>query len=347
MNKIKITLGIDIGGTNTAFGFVDQNGKMIDEVSIPTKGWEEAEKLFDRIHKKISKLYKKYSDQYELIGVGVGAPNANYYKGIIVNPPNLQWGDVDVVAQLKEYFNLPVFITNDANATAIGEMLFGAAKGMKDFIYHDQVSDQMVNVKERAETGMKDFIVITLGTGLGGGVVINGKVVYGADGFAGELGHTCIEPNGRKCGCGNSGCLETYVSATGIKRTVFELLAKRMDESPLRKIKYADLSAKIIYDAAKQGDPIALEAFEYTGRLLGISLANFAVFSRPEAFILFGGLAAAGDLIMKPAKKYMEEHLLITFKNKIQILLSGLADGNSAVLGAAALAWNELDGNSI
>jgi glucokinase len=323
MSKIKITLGIDIGGTNTAFGFVDQNGKMIDEVSIPTKGWEVAEKLFDRIHKKISKLYKKYSDQYELIGVGVGAPNANYYKGIIVNPPNLQWGDVDVVAQLKEYFNLPVFITNDANATAIGEMLFGAAKGMKD------------------------FIVITLGTGLGGGVVINGKVVYGADGFAGELGHTCIEPNGRKCGCGNSGCLETYVSATGIKRTVFELLAKRMDESPLRKIKYADLSAKIIYDAAKQGDPIALEAFEYTGRLLGLSLANFAVFSRPEAFILFGGLAAAGDLIMKPAKKYMEEHLLITFKNKIKILLSGLADGNSAVLGAAALAWNELDGNSI
>jgi glucokinase len=224
---------------------------------------------------------------------------------------------VDVVEMVNAHFSLPVVITNDANASALGEMYFGAAKGMKD------------------------FIVITLGTGLGSGIVVNGQLVYGSDGFAGELGHTCIVPDGRECACGNLGCLETYASARGIRRTVFELMAKRNAASSFRDTTFNEITSKMIAEAAHNGDPIAKEAFEYTGRILGISLANFVAFSVPEAFILFGGLAAAGDLIIEPTRRYMEKHLLNNFKNKIKILPSGLTDNNSAVLGAAALAWSE------
>ena len=316
--KIEVTLGIDVGGTNTAFGFVDINGKCVIESSIPTKAQNCAADLFARLYPEIEKLYSSISDRFILKGIGVGAPNANYYLGTVENPPNLKWGVVNVVEILKQYFDVPVAITNDANASAIGEMLFGAAKGMKD------------------------FIVITLGTGLGSGVVVDGKLVYGSDGFAGEIGHTVYDPKGRQCGCGKKGCLETYASATGIRRTVMDLLANSNEDSALRNISYNDLESKMIYSAAIAGDKLALEAFEYTGQILGLKLADAVAVTSPEAIILFGGLALAGKLIIDPTKKSLEENLFHVFRNKVKILQSGLPEGNSAVLGASALIWNEI-----
>ena len=316
--KIEVALGIDVGGTNTAFGFVDINGKCIVESSIPTKAQNSAADLFARLYPEIEKLYSSISDKCILKGIGVGAPNANYYLGTIENPPNLKWGVVNVVEILKQYYDVPVAVTNDANASAIGEMLFGAAKGMKN------------------------FIVITLGTGLGSGVVVDGKLVYGSDGFAGEIGHTVYDPNGRQCGCGKKGCLETYASATGIRRTVMDLLSNSSEDSALRNISYNDLESKMIYSAAIAGDKLALEAFEYTGQILGLKLADAVAVTSPEAIILFGGLALAGKLIIDPTKKSLEENLFHVFRNKVKILQSGLPEGNSAVLGASALIWNEI-----
>ena len=316
--KTEVTLGIDVGGTNTAFGFVDINGRCIAESSIPTKAQNSAEDLFARLVPEVEKLFSSISDRFILKGIGVGAPNANYYRGTVENPPNLKWGIVNIVEILKQYYDVPAAVTNDANASAIGEMLFGAAKGMKD------------------------FIVITLGTGLGSGVVVDGKLVYGSDGFAGEIGHTTYDPNGRQCGCGKKGCLETYASATGIKRTVMEMIADSNTESSLRNISYNALDSKMIYDAAKSGDKIALDAFEFTGKILGFKLADAVAVTSPEAIILFGGLAHAGELILEPTKKYMEENLFHVFRNKVKILLSGLPEGNSAVLGSSALIWNEI-----
>ena len=316
--KIEVTLGIDVGGTNTAFGFVDVNGKCVAESSIQTKAQNSAADLFSRLHPEVEKLYQIISDKYLLKGIGVGAPNANYYRGTVENPPNLKWGVVNVVEILKQYYDVPVAITNDANASAIGEMLFGAAKGMKD------------------------VIVITLGTGLGSGVVVDGKLVYGSDGFAGEIGHTVYDPNGRQCGCGKKGCLETYASATGIKRTVMELLATSNEDSALRNVNYNDLDSKMIYTSALAGDKLAKEAFEITGKILGLKLADAVAVTSPEAIILFGGLALAGDMIINPTKKSLEENLFVVFKNKVKILPSGLPEGNSAVLGSAALIWNEI-----
>jgi glucokinase len=220
---------------------------------------------------------------------------------------------------MKKYYDLPSVITNDANAAAIGEMKFGAAKGMKD------------------------FIMITLGTGVGSGIVANGDLIYGADGFAGEIGHTIYDPNGRQCGCGRKGCLETYTSAGGIKRTVFELLALYNDESELRDISFNDMTSKKISEAARKGDKIALKAFDETGRILGIKLADAIAHTSPQAIILFGGLACSGELIFKPTQKYMEENVLNIFKNKVKLIPSALTAGNAAVLGASALIWNELD----
>ncbi|HEX7358099.1 MAG TPA: ROK family protein, partial [Ignavibacteriaceae bacterium] len=240
--KTEVALGIDVGGTNTAFGFVDVNGNCIAESSIPTKAHNSAADLFARLHLEIEKIFNSISDKCVLKGIGVGAPNANYYRGTVENPPNLKWGVVNVVEILKQYYDVPAAITNDANASAIGEMIFGAAKGMKD------------------------FIVITLGTGLGSGVVVDGKLVYGSDGFAGEIGHTVYDPNGRQCGCGRKGCLETYASATGIKRTVMELLANTNEDSALKNISFNDLDSKMIYTSALAGDKIAKEAFEFTGK---------------------------------------------------------------------------------
>jgi glucokinase len=316
--KIEVTLGIDVGGTNTAFGFVDVNGKCVAESSIQTKAHTSAADLFSRLHPEVEKLYLSISDNYLLKGIGVGAPNANYYRGTVENPPNLKWGVVNVVEILKQYYDVPVAITNDANASAIGEMLFGAAKGMKD------------------------VIVITLGTGLGSGVVVDGKLVYGSDGFAGEIGHTVYDPNGRQCGCGRKGCLETYASATGIKRTVMELLATSNEDSALRNVNYNDLDSKMIYTSAIAGDKLAKEAFEITGKILGLKLADAVAVTSPEAIILFGGLALAGDMIINPTKKSLEENLFHVFQNKVKIIPSGLPEGNSAVLGAAALIWNEI-----
>jgi glucokinase len=319
MSITDVTLGIDIGGTNTAFGFIDKNGKCVLKSSIPTCSKEPADDLFERLHQKIERTYKAISGEYRVIGIGIGAPNANYFKGTVEQPPNLCWGVVNILEILKKYYDLPSAITNDANAAAIGEMQFGAAKGMKD------------------------FVVITLGTGLGSGIVVNGQIVYGADSFAGEIGHTTVDPEGRECGCGKKGCLEAYSSATGIRRTVFELIAKTNTQSELREISFNQLTAKDISIAAKKGDKLALEAFDYTAKILGLKLADTVAYLSPEAIILFGGLVLAGDLILVPTKKYMEEYLLPIFRNKVKILPSNLPGGNAAVLGAAALIWNEIN----
>lgn len=315
---LKLALGIDIGGTNTVFGLIDQDGKDYLIGSIPTNSNQPPDDLFFRLYSEYLELKKQVTKSFELIGVGIGAPNANYYKCTIEYPPNLNWGFVEVDKLVKKFFNVPIALTNDANAAALGEMYYGVAKGMKD------------------------FIVITLGTGLGSGIVVNGNLVYGHDGFAGEMGHTIVDPNGRLCGCGRKGCLETYASATGIRRTVMELLATTNYKSKLRTISYEDLTAKMITEAALDGDQLALEAFDYTARILGIKLADAVAHTSPEAIILFGGLANAGDLLLIPTKKYMEENLFHVFKNKVKILKSELNEGKSAVLGAAALIWHEI-----
>ncbi len=317
-----VSLGIDIGGTNTAFGFVDKDGKCIYESSIPTCANEPAPMLFKRLHQEVEKIYTTISGKYKLIGIGIGAPNANYFKGTVEQPPNLNWGVVNILEILKQYYDLPSAITNDANAAAIGEMQFGAAKSMKD------------------------FVVITLGTGLGSGIVVNRKLVYGADSFAGEIGHTIIDPSGRECGCGRKGCLEAYASASGIKRTVYELIATTNTPSELRDISFSRLTAKDISIAANKGDRLALEAFDYTAKVLGLKLADTVAYLSPEAIILLGGFALAGDLIFAPTRRYMEEFLLPIFRNKVKIIASALPEGNAAVLGAAALIWNEINTNN-
>ena len=319
MAIIDVTLGVDIGGTNTKFGLVDREGKCIAEMSIATNAHEPAENLIGRLHEKAEEMCRPLEGKYKLRGIGIGAPNANYYRGTVENPPNLNWkGVVDVSALVRKYYDLPVAVTNDANAAALGEMLYGAAKGMKD------------------------FIVITLGTGLGSGIVSRGELVYGADGFAGEIGHTIVDPQGRECGCGQRGHLETYASATGICRTVSELVSLRRTESELRSIAPRDLTSRMIAGAADRGDEIAKEAFEITGRILGMKLADSVAHLSPEAIILFGGMAAAGALIFDPTKRSLEEHLLPIYRNKVKLLPSGLKEGDTAVLGASALIWNEI-----
>ena len=318
MNKKDVVLGVDIGGTNTAFGYVDREGNLQAEGGMKTEADRPSAEFFERLHNEAETLFKSIRDNYNLVGIGLGAPNANYYKGTIEQPPNLSWDYVDVVAELKRWYSIPVALTNDANAAALGEMLFGAAKGMKD------------------------FIVITLGTGLGSGIVANGELIYGHDGFAGEIGHTTIVPNGRQCGCGRRGCLETYASASGICRTMTELLQTKTTPSELRNMSPEQITSKRIFEAAQHGDALALEAFEMTGRYLGTKLTDSVAHTSPEAIILFGGLAAAGDFIFTPTKKYMEENMLNIFKNKVRLLPSGLPKGNSAILGAAALIWKEL-----
>jgi glucokinase len=317
----KVALGVDIGGTNTKFGFVDQRGICLADASMPTNGHEPANLFFSRLKENATLLMESLNEKVELAGIGIGAPNANYYKGTIEHPPNISWEFVDVKAELRRFYDVPATITNDANAAALGEMLFGAAQGMKD------------------------FIVITLGTGLGSGIVSGGKLVYGADGFAGEIGHTIVDPQGRRCGCGNRGCLETYCSATGLCRTVQELICDTTESSELRSISAAELTAQMVSNAALKGDGLALHAFEYTGNILGIKLADSVAHLSPEAIILFGGLATAGELLFGPTKCSLEEHLFPIFRNKVKLLPSGLLEGNTAVLGAGALIWNEMADN--
>ena len=317
---MEVIVGIDIGGTNTKIGIVGRDGALYYEYSIETDRFEDPKAFVDAIHKLIEEFTSKNIDTYILKGIGVGAPNGNYYSGNIEYAPNLVWKGIIPLAEIiKSKFHLPVVLTNDANAAAIGEMVFGAAREMKN------------------------FLMITLGTGLGSGIVVNGGLVYGHDGFAGELGHVCVVENGRVCGCGKRGCLEAYVSATGIKRTVFDLLASETDNSCFRKTAFNDLNSKQITLAANDNDPIAIKAFERTGYLLGKSLADTVAHISPETIFLFGGLALAGKWIFDPTKAAMEKNLLKVFRGKINILPSSLLYKNIAVLGAAALMWKELD----
>ena len=316
MASSKIVLGVDIGGTNTKYGYVDRQGNCLASESMHTQPREPASLFFARLHEQSKKLFDSLGGQYELVGIGIGAPNANYYKGTIEHPPNIGWEFVDVKAELrKHYGDLPAAVTNDANAAALGEMLFGGAQGMKN------------------------FIVITLGTGLGSGIVSNGELIYGSDGFAGEIGHTIVDPNGRICGCGNRGCLEAYCSATGLCRTVQELICNSTEPSLLRQISFSDLSAKMVYEAAQSGDRLALEAFEQCGRVLGMKLADSVAHLSPEAIILCGGLAAAGALIFEPTRRSLEHHLFPIFRNKVKLLPSKISRGSAAIIGAAALIW--------
>lgn len=305
-------LGIDIGGTNTAFGLVNEEGEIIAQSVISTKGHQDAQAFVSTLHAAAKHFFAE--EQLRLIkSIGVGAPNGNYYTGNIEFAPNLEWkGIIPLANMLQDVFRLPVRVTNDANAAAMGEMMYGSAKGMKD------------------------FIMITLGTGVGSGFVANGDLIYGHDGFAGELGHIIAVREGRECGCGRKGCLETYTSATGIVRTVELLLAEKNSMSRLATLR--EVSSKDIYEAAIAGDELALEVFDYTGKILGQTLADTISITSPEAIILFGGLARAGKFIFDPTRKYMEENLLSIYKNKVKLLPSLLKESDAAILGAAAVA---------
>ncbi|MFC2124317.1 ROK family protein [Bacteroidota bacterium] len=314
-----VALGIDIGGTFTKYGFVDHSGECIKDGSISTTENPEIHEFQGRLADTINDELKDLGNDANLVGIGIGAPNGNYYTGTIDYAPNLNWkGVVHFVELFKKHFNLPMALTNDANAAALGEMIYGGAKDLKN------------------------FVEITLGTGLGSGIVVNGEVVYGHDGFAGECGHVMVYENGRMCGCGQRGCLETYASATGIRRTVFELMASEIIETKMRTIAFDDLTAKMIAHFAQDGDEIALQAFEFTGKILGMKLADTVAHTSPEAIFLFGGLANAGDLIFKPTKEHFEKNLLPIYREKIKILPSELKETNAAVLGASALAWKEM-----
>ena len=313
-------LGIDIGGTNTVFGIVDARGTVIASGAIKTKKHPVFSDYIDELYSEATKLIKANGAEGKIGGIGVGAPNANYYTGKIENAANLIWkGELNLAQELVDRFHIPVAVTNDANAAAIGEMTYGAARGMRD------------------------FIMITLGTGVGSGVVANGQMIYGADGLAGELGHCTVRRGGRLCGCGRSGCLETYCSATGVVRTALEFLeASPTVPSILRNIPSADLTSKDVFDAANNGDPIAQSVFEFTGRVLGEALADFAACTSPEAFIIFGGLAKAGDLLFKPMIAAFNKNALNFHKDKVKILVSELKEADAAVLGASALGWDAM-----
>lgn len=311
-------VGIDIGGTNTVFGIVDARGNVLASSSIKTQRHQQFDDYIAELHEELSKLIEENCGIERVKGIGVGAPNANYYTGNIEHAANLPWkGIIPFAEVMSNKFGVPVALTNDANAAAIGEMTYGAARGMKD------------------------FIMITLGTGVGSGIVSNGHLIYGHDGFAGELGHVIIRrENGRQCGCGSKGCLETYTSATGVARTAREFLETRSNEdSLLRKIALELITSKDVFDAAQDGDQIAKDVFAFTGQILGEALADFVKFSSPEAIILFGGLAKSGDLLMKPLRQSMEDNLMPIFKGKVKLLFSEMKDADAAILGASALAW--------
>lgn len=314
-------VGIDIGGTNTVFGIVDARGTVIASSSIKTGAHSKFEDYLEDLHKELTRLIVANDAVDKIHGIGVGAPNANYFTGMIEECVNLPWPTPLAFADLvSEKFGIPVAITNDANAAAIGEMTYGAARGLKD------------------------FIMITLGTGVGSGIVINGQLVYGHDGFAGELGHVIMKRNnGRVCGCGRTGCLEAYCSATGVARTAREFLEIRTDDSLLRNLPIEDITSKDVYDAATAGDKLAKDIFEYTGKILGEAFADFINFSSPEAIILFGGLTKSGDLLLNPIREAMVKNTLPVFKGKTRLLLSELKESDAAVLGASALGWEAKD----
>jgi len=322
MGKEHIVVGIDIGGTNTVFGIVARTGNILAEDHITTTHYDEPEVFVAALYEKILITLAKVGKDIEVLGFGIGAPMGNINKGTIEYPADLPWKGIIPLSDIfARHTPMPVIVTNDANAAAVGEMIYGGARGMKN------------------------FVVITLGTGLGSGFVVDGKLVYGHDGFAGEIGHTSIRPgqSNRDCGCGRKGCLETYVSATGLKRTVLKIMADKLVDSELRTLSFEELDSKKIYDAARRGDPIALRAFEHTGAMLGYKLADVVAHTNPEAIFLFGGLALAKDLIFEPAKKHMEENLLYIYRDKVKLLPSELSTHNAAVLGASSLVWSEIE----
>jgi glucokinase len=318
----QLVVGIDIGGTNTKFGIVDRRGNILCDGRMLSNQHEDVNDFLDELHGNLTDLIEQAGGIENIRGIGVGAPNGNYYTGNIEYAPNLRWkGVIPFASLLQEKFNLPTVLTNDANAAALGEQIYGAARGMKD------------------------FIVITLGTGVGSGIVANGQLIYGHDGFAGELGHCIVIPGGRlHPGTGAHGSLEAYASATGVTNTALEFLAARPDtKSLLRDHTKEEINSKLIYEAAMQGDPLAMEVYQFTGKILGEALANFVMFSSPEAIVLFGGLTKAGDLIMKPVREHMEMNLLPIFQNKVKLLFSELKESDAAILGASALAWEMKD----
>lgn len=318
-NWNEIVLAVDIGGTYTKLGLVDSQGRILASQVMNTEAQEPFSEFIKRFSKELNNLVASLNTAYTIVAIGIGAPNANYKTGEMVDPPNFQWGsEVPIRKMLSQILDLPIYMTNDANAAALGELIFGAGKHMKN------------------------FVVLTLGTGLGGGIINEGKLLYGENGMAGELGHVSVFPEGRQCNCGLNGCLETYASVTGIKRTVFELLSDSNAKSTLRSISFEDLTGKEISEAAHHGDALALKAFEKTAKILGSKMADTVAHLEPEAFILTGGLSHAGNIFLAPLKKYMEEALFTAYKGKVKILLSK-SSSEEAVLGPAALAWQGVE----
>jgi glucokinase len=314
-------IGLDLGGTNAVFGIVDQRGEIKATTAIKTQQYDTAESFIEASVNALQPIIEQVGGIEKIKAMGIGAPNGNYYKGTIEIAPNIKWAH-DCIVPLGDMFSkklngIPVAVTNDANAAAIGEMVYGVARGMKN------------------------FIVITLGTGVGSGIVLNGQLIYGSDGFAGELGHVTMVrgEEGRSCGCGRTGCLEAYCSATGVARTAREFLAKTQRPSLLRDMNPEEITSLDVSIAAGKGDELAKEIYEYTGKMLGEACADFAAFCSPEAFIFFGGMVKAGELIMDPIRRTYDEHVLPVFKGKAQFLVSGLDGASAAVLGASAIGW--------
>ena len=312
-------LGLDMGGTNSVLGVVDARGHVLGRTSIKTQAYRDINDYVNALYEEAEKIIEPLGGMEMVRGIGAGVPNGNFYTGYIQEAMNLPWQTVPFAKLVSERFGLPCRITNDANAAAMGEMTYGAAKGMKN------------------------FIMITLGTGVGSGIVIDGNVVYGHDGFAGELGHTTAVrgENARPCNCGKMGCLEAYASATGVARTAKEILTSTTKETLLRQLDVDNITSKDVYDAAEQGDEVAKEIFDFTGTILGQQLADFIAFSAPEAIVLFGGLTKSGDWIKRPIEEAMNNNVLPLWKNKVKVLFSDLKEADAAVLGASALAWSE------
>jgi len=317
----QLAIGIDIGGTNTKWGLVNHRGEIVQKGEIKTDDYPTIESFIEALYDTLTPVMNSVDGDSKVKGIGIGAPNGNYYRGTIEYAPNLHWkGIIEMTRLVTERFGLPSALTNDANAAAVGEMMYGAARGMKD------------------------FIMITLGTGVGSGIVANGHLILGHDGFAGELGHTTVRPGGRKhWGTGLHGSLESYCSATGIALTAIEMLEQSSEASMLRNYDPNEIDSKKVFDCAIQGDKIAAEVYRFTGQVLGEALADFIMFSSPEAIILFGGVIKAGDLIMQPTKEHMEKNLLPIFQNKVRLIFSELKEADAAILGASALVW-ELKG---
>ncbi|MGI8634336.1 MAG: ROK family protein [Segetibacter sp.] len=312
-----LAIGIDIGGTNSEYGIVNHRGEILIKGKIRTDSYKTVEPYIEELYENLMPIIEKYSKKGNIIGIGVGAPNANYYKGIIEYAPNLRWNGIVPLAKLiTDKFGLPCTLTNDANAAALGEMIYGAAKGLKD------------------------FIMINLGTGMGSALVCNGQLVYGQDGYAGELGHTTIIRGGRKHWKTDIlGSLESYVSATGVMLTAKEMLQQSNEESLLREFESSQINSRLVYECATKGDKIATEVYQFTGQILGEALANFVMVTSPEAIVLFGGVIKAGDLFLQPAREHMEKNLLPLYKNKVKLILSELNDADAAILGASSLVW--------